>query len=57
VGEEAGGDDPDDSSAFPELISLIRYPLMGMKEFGSEVVSTGVLSESLVIGMFLYLSG
>jgi hypothetical protein len=55
--EEEAHDREFDRSILLEVTSLIRYPLMDMEEFRSEVVPTGVLSESLVIGMFQFLSG
>lgn len=38
----------------PELLEMIRFPIIGMQDFAAEVVPTGVLAKDEVIEMFLY---
>ncbi|XP_021959554.2 BTB/POZ domain-containing protein 2 [Folsomia candida] len=42
------------STVMPELLEMIRFPIIGMQDFAAEVVPTGVLAKDEVIEMFLY---
>ncbi|XP_035712167.1 uncharacterized protein LOC118437323 isoform X2 [Folsomia candida] len=44
------------AKVFPQLLKMIRFPAMGIKDFGSEVVPTQVLSQDEVVKMFLHFS-